>query len=301
MAIEGSYQGFDVAVADGIAVLTFSHPERLNAISAGTRRELAQVVTQAQFDDDVRVLVFTGTGRGFVAGVGSPQGGSWNTEQPTTVPPLYSDSPPGELDGERAAGPTFRGEPISRYDILTHISQGGPRAIRRLDKLTVAAVNGYAIQWGLSLALACDFVIVARSAQLASATLRTAFLPDEGGHWLLVQHLGVRRALELMILNRFLSADEAAALGLVNEVVDDDQLMARTMELAAELAAGPQVAMRMLKKATYLAAELTFDQAGEDIAVRTAITDFHEDVEAGTKAFRARPRETPTFNAWLER
>jgi 2-(1,2-epoxy-1,2-dihydrophenyl)acetyl-CoA isomerase len=290
MTIEGRYQGFEVELRDdGVAVFTFTNPERLNAISQPGRWDLEAALSAAQFDDDVRVIVITGTGRGFLAGVAGSrpdrsQREEWDDEPPVAAPRL----------------PNYRNVPINRYEILVHLSQQGARAVRRLDKLSIAAVNGYAIQWGLSLALACDFVICARSAQLASATLRTAFQPDEGGHWLLVQHLGVRKALEFMLLNKFVSAEEAVEMGLANEVVDDKQLMTRSLELATQLAQGPQVAMRMLKKATYLAAELTFDQAGEDMAIRTALTDFHEDVDEGQAAFWSRPRRKPTYNKWLE-
>ena len=75
-----------------------------------------------------------------------------------------------------------------------------------MDKLTIAAVNGYAIQFGLSIVLACDFAVAARSAQFGSATLRMGWQPDEGGHWLLVEHLGVKRALEFLMRKRIVSA-----------------------------------------------------------------------------------------------
>ncbi len=87
---------------------------------------------------------------------------------------------------------------------------------------------------------------------------------------------------------RIVDGEEAARLGLVNECVEDDRLMERTMELATELANGPQVSMRLLKRAVYNAASLTFDQAGDDIASKTAISDFHRDAVEGAPAFFAR-------------
>src|SRR5438128_2030574 len=163
MAIEGSYQGFDVELdASGVGVLTFNHPERLNAISAGARRDLAEVLTLAQFDDDLRVLVLTGTGKGFMAGIAGSKTVAWNAEPPSLVP-AYSIRRGEDSEDATMTGPRARNTPITRYDALTHLSQNGARSVRRLDKLTIAAVNGYAIQWGLSLALACDFVIAGRS------------------------------------------------------------------------------------------------------------------------------------------
>ena len=155
-------------------------------MSFGARRDFVEVVSLAQLDDDVRVLVITGTGRGFLAGVNN---NSTVAEEPTTVP--------GRPPAAHAA--------VNLYAQLVHYAQDPVRAIRRLDKLTIAAVNGYTIQLGLSIVLACDFAVAARSAQLGSATLRMGWQPDEGGHWLLVEHLGVKRALDFLMRKRMVS------------------------------------------------------------------------------------------------
>jgi 2-(1,2-epoxy-1,2-dihydrophenyl)acetyl-CoA isomerase len=262
-----------------VALFTLRHPERLNAMSFGQRRDLVEVLGLAQLDDSVRVVVLTGTGRGFLAGVSNRRG---EPEPPTTVP----DRPPAAH------------APVNLYGQLVTYAQEPVRTIRRLDKLTVAAVNGFAIQLGLSIVLACDFAVAARSAQLGSATLRMGWQPDEGGHWLLVEHLGVKRALDFLLRKRIVDAEEACALGLVNEVVDDDALLDRSLVLAGELAELPQAAARLLKKAVYNAAHLTFDQAGDDIASKTAISDFHQDAITGSAAFFEK-REA-TFNRWLD-
>jgi 2-(1,2-epoxy-1,2-dihydrophenyl)acetyl-CoA isomerase len=277
--IEGEYQGFGVRLEEpGVAVVTLTRPERLNAMGSGTRRDLVEVLTMAQLDDSVRVVVLTATGRGFVAGVNNR---AQRPEDPTVVPPV----------------PTHRHVPADLYSRLRFHAQEVPRTIRRLDKISIAAVNGYAIQLGLSIVLACDFAVAARAAQLGSATLRMGWQPDEGGHWLLVEHLGVKGAMDFLMRKRIVDADEAQRLGLVNEVVDDDELLPRALELARELAAGPQVAMRLLKRAVYNAAALTFDQAGDDIASKTALSDFHLDAREGAPAFfEKRPAE---FNRWL--
>ena len=277
--IEGEFQGFRVAVeGPGVAVVTLTNPERLNAMSAGTRRDLVEVLDLAQLDDSVRVLLFTATGRGFVAGVNNR---ATAPEDPTLVPPI----------------PAHGHVPVDLYGRLRLHGQALPRAIRRLDKFTIAAVNGYAIQLGLSIVLACDFAVAARSAQLGSATLRMGWQPDEGGHWLLVEHLGVKRALDFLIRKRIVDGEEAARLGLVTEVVDDDELLTRARELAEELAHGPQVAMRLLKRAVYNAEHFTFEQAGDDIASKTAISDFHLDAIEGAPAFFA--KRPAAFNQWL--
>jgi 2-(1,2-epoxy-1,2-dihydrophenyl)acetyl-CoA isomerase len=278
--IDGNYQGFDVeTTGPGISVVTFNRPERLNAMGSSTRRDLVEILRLAQLDDEVRVIVLTGTGRGFVAGVNNKPTGP---EEPVIA----------------TAIPTHGHIPVDLYSRLRLHGQDVPRVIRAVDKITIAAVNGFAIQLGLSIVLACDFAVAATSARLGSATLRMGWQPDEGGHWLLLEHLGVKRALEFLLRKEIVTAAEAAQLGLVNEVVPDDELMARTLELATELAEGPQVAMRLLKRATYNAAALSFDQAGDDIASKTAISDFHLDAKDGAPAFFE--RRPAVFNKWLE-
>lgn len=276
------YAGFTRVVdRSGVALVTLTRPDRLNAMSFATRRDLVEVLSRSEIEDHVRVTVITGTGRAFCAGMYLPQGDQ-APEDPTLVPPRPAQvqSVPVNLQGQLR---TYAHELI--------------RTVRRLDKLVIAAVNGYAVQIGLSLALACDYVVAAESAVLGSATLRMGYQPDEGGHWLLVEHLGVKKALDFVMRNRMVDATEAERLGLVTEVVPDDRLATRAVELAGELAAGPQVAMRLLKRAVYNAPHLTFDQAAEDIAVRTAVSDHHRDAIDGARSwFR---KESPSFNEWL--
>jgi 2-(1,2-epoxy-1,2-dihydrophenyl)acetyl-CoA isomerase len=187
--------------------------------------------------------------------------------------------------------------PIGTYNGLRHISQALNLTIRNLDKLSIAAVNGVAIQTGLSLALACDFKIAAKEARLGSATLRFGLLPDEGGQYLLVQHMGIAKTMDFVMRKRIVSADEAMALGLVNEVVPASELRNAASELARELASGPQVSMRLLKRSVYQAGELSFEQACEEIASKTAISDHHPDTREGVSAFRE--KRIPKFNEWL--
>ena len=273
------YFGFETSLADsGVLTVTFNRPEAMNASNAPMKRDLVELLTQAQMDDDVRVLVFTGQGRAFWAGDDLR---GYEEAHPGSTAPIFG--------GHHNAPGTYNG--------LRTISQAVNTAVRHLDKLTVAAINGFAIQTGFSFALACDFRIAARSARMGSATLRFGLLPDEGGQWLLVQHLGVARATDFMMRKRIVDASVAHELGLVHEVVDDDQLPAAATELAAELAEGPQVAMRMLKRSIQLAAEMTWEQSLDEIASKTAITDHLPDAAEGVSAFLA--KRQPEFNDWL--
>jgi 2-(1,2-epoxy-1,2-dihydrophenyl)acetyl-CoA isomerase len=279
----GSFRGFDLTLHDpGIAVITFNQPERLNGMTQGMKRDLVETLLQAQMDDAVRVVVITGSGRAFSAG------------DDITGRPVQGQG--AEALVPKIAG--GHGTPIGTYDGLRALSQPLNLSVRNLDKLTIAAVNGVAIQTGLSLALSCDFRIASPDARLGSGTLRFGLMPDEGGQYLLVQLLGVARAMDFLMRNRIVDGNEALALGLVHEVVPPDKLMDRTLELARELAAGPQVAMRLLKRSIYNAAEMTFAHALDEIAAKTAVSDHHPDAREGMAAFRE--KRPPRFNQWLE-
>jgi 2-(1,2-epoxy-1,2-dihydrophenyl)acetyl-CoA isomerase len=276
----GNYCGFTIVGHEhGIVTITFNRPESLNASTAPMKRDLVEALTQIQMDDLVRVVILTGEGDAFWAGdnLKGPAG-----EKSAEVPPIHGG----------------HHREIGTYNGLRTISQSVNTALRNLDKLTIAAINGFAIQTGFSAALCCDFRIAARSAKLGSATLRFGLLPDEGGQWLLVRLLGAARAMDFMMRRRIVSAANALDLGLVTEVVDDDALMGAAMNLATELATGPQIAMRMLKRSIYLATELTWEQALDEIASKTAITDHHPDAQEGGRAFLE--KRSPVFNQWLD-
>lgn len=263
----------------GVMLITLARPDRLNALTQMMKRDLIELMTRAQMDDAVRVVVFAGEGKAFCAG----------------------DDLGGYFGGESETVATIHGDhetPIGTANALRGYSQALNVAVRNLDKITIAAIGGPAIQTGLSLALSCDFRIGSPAARMGSATLRFALMPDEGGHALLVQHLGLAKALDFMLRKKIVGGEEALTLGLLTELVPADELLDRTLALATEMAEGPQVAMRMLKRSIYNAAETTFAQALDDIAIRTAVTDHHADAKDGGRSFRE--KRAPRFNAWLD-
>ncbi|MCZ6708871.1 MAG: enoyl-CoA hydratase/isomerase family protein [Gammaproteobacteria bacterium] len=279
----GSFTGFEITIREpGIAWFRFNTPERLNGMTTAIKRDLIEAVTQAQMDNAVRVVVFTGSGRAFCAG--DDLKGYRDAKLGGT--PLVADIPPGHDSA------------IGTYDGLRTISQQVNTAIRSLDKLTIAAINGVAIQTGFSLALACDFRIASKSARMGSATLRFGLLPDEGGQYLLVQLLGVAGTLDFLMRKKIVDADEALSIGLVHEVVEHDRLDQAATDLAVELANGPQVSMRLLKRSIYNAAELSWEQSLDEIAAKTAISDHHPDSREGVAAFH--DKRVAKFNGWLD-
>ena len=278
----GEFTGFSVTLRNpGIAWIQFNTPERLNGLTHRIKRDLVETINQAQMDNAVRVMVFTGSGRAFCAGDDIS-----GQKKPISGEPLMPPIPAGH-DNE-----------IGTYEGLRHLSQTLNLALRNCDKIAIAAINGIAIQTGMTLALACDFRVAAASAKLGSATLRFGLLPDEGGQYLCVQLMGVAKSMDFFINKRILSADQALELGLLHEVVDDHELESRAMEMATDIANGPQVAQRLLKRSIYNAADMIFEQSLDEIAAKTAISVHHPDAKEGGLAFRE--KREPKFNAWLD-
>ena len=283
----GTFRGFDVRVEEKrVVVITFNQPDRLNGFTVPIKRDLIEVLTQVQMDEAVSVVVFTGTGKGFSAGDDI----TTDQQPPVGGKALVPDIPQGYNTGKNL--------PMATYNALRAYAQPLNQLVRGIDKITIAAINGYAIQTGMSLALCCDFRIASTEAKIGSGTLRFGLMPDEGSPYLLVHLLGVQKTMEFLLRNKIVSGQEAHELGLVNEVVPHDKLMERAMELARELAAGPQIAMRLLKHAVYNAAEMTFAHHLSDIATKTAISDAQPDAVEGMAAWREKRK--PKFNRWIE-
>lgn len=277
LQLPGIFSGFSARLEEpGILVVKFDRPEKLNALTVSGKRDLIELCAQINMSPSIRVVIFTGAGRAFCAG--DDIGSGAEPHENKLAPDIGHDY----------------STPSATYNYLRTLTQPLIQAVRDLDRVTIAAINGPAVQLGLSIALSCDFRVASTAASLGYATLRFAMQPDEGGHYLLVQHVGLAKALDIILKNRFLDAEEALLNGLVNDVTEPDELMGAATSLAAELADGPQVAMRMLKRALYRAADSNLPEAMEDIALRTAISNFHSDTREGLEAFRA--NRSPRYN-----
>ena len=210
-------------------VLTLNRPDRINAFTAEMHRALAAALDDAAADHGCRAVLLTAAGRGFCAG----QDLSEVAVTDGTAPDL---------------GPTI--EPF--YNPLV-------RRIRALQMPVVCAVNGTAAGAGANIALACDIVLAARSAKFIQSFAKIGLVPDSGGTWLLPHLVGDARARGLALLGEPLSADTAAAWGLIWRAVDDDKLRGEAETLTARLASEPTQGFALTKQALAHAATNTLD------------------------------------------
>jgi 2-(1,2-epoxy-1,2-dihydrophenyl)acetyl-CoA isomerase len=240
----------------GVMTLTLNRPERLNAFNDALHEALFKVIERAAADPGCRALLLTGAGRGFCAGQDL-------TERVVA---------PG-------AGRPDLGEAIEkRYNPLI-------RALRRLPKPIVCAVNGAAAGAGANVALACDIVLAAKSAQFLQAFARIGLIPDAGGTWILPRLVGEARARALMMLADPIGAEEAAAWGMIYRAVDDEDLMGDARRLAERLAAGPTHALGLIKRALAASPGASLDaqlDLERDLQREAGATD---DYREGVRAF----------------
>ena len=224
-----SYQTIQFAVDGGVARLTLNRPDKLNSFTSEMHAELRDALSQVA-TRGARVLVLTGAGRGFCAGQD------------------LSDSSVAPGNDGVDLGVTIE----KNYAPLV-------RALRRLPFPVIAAVNGVAAGAGANVALACDIVIAARSANFVQPFCKLGLVPDSGGTWLLPRLLGTSRAMGLSLLGDKLTAEQAAAWGLIWRCVEDAELTPTVDKLAAQLAEAPTKGLARTKEAIYGAWTRDFD------------------------------------------
>ncbi len=208
----------------GVLTLTLNRPQARNAMSDGMNQALGRQLAAAELDPEVKVVVLTGAGQGFCAG-GDVKG----------------------MDSRNSGG--GRSVTLDEAIAIQRLNQRATAGkLFKMPKPTIAALPGAAAGAGLSLALACDLRIMARTAILTTAFARVGFSGDYGGTYFLTQLIGSAKARELYFLSDRVSAEEALRLGLANWVVEPDELAAKTREIATRLAKGPIVAYRYMKE-----------------------------------------------------
>jgi len=245
----------------GIALLTLNRPERLNAMNHELVGDLHDALDDVGADRDVRVVVLTGAGRGFCAGL--------------------------DLKGAgQAPGTEGLGRPQAGMASQQHIATLVPK-LRGLRQPVIAAVNGPAAGGGFALTLASDVRVAAASARFNVAFIRIGLSGcDIGVSWLLPRLVGASAAFELLLTGRLIDADEALRIGLVGRVVPDGEVVDAALEVAEEIAANSPMGVWMTKEVMWSQLEVGSLQAGIDLENRTQIlTSFSEDMTEAVTAF----------------
>lgn len=215
-----------------IGTLTLNRPDRLNTISGPMLMRLSEGLLELDRDRSVRVIVITGAGRGFCAGL--------------DLQDAFAGTGIGGGGGGGGGGAELE------------LRNTPPVVLHEIDTPTICALNGGAAGYGMDLALGCDIRIAGESAKLAAAFTKRGILPESGGTWLLPRLVGWSKAAEIIFTGRTLSAKECLDLGLVSSVVSDDALPEATKALAMEIAANAPLALRASKRMMRAAMEESF-------------------------------------------
>ena len=211
-----SFETINYSVANDVASIKLNRPKALNAFNVDLRKELLAAVEQANADDYVRVVIIGGEGRGFCAG---------------------ADLTENLLDFYESVDQQIEQE-YKPFLLAIHES----------PKLYIAAVNGAAAGIGSSLAMSCDFIVMAEDAYIYQAFAAIGLVPDGGASWHLVRSLGYKRALQMIVESEKMPAQRALDLGLANKVVKSSDLDEATRTWAEKLAQGAPIAQRHTKE-----------------------------------------------------
>ena len=212
-----TYETIRLDIADNIATITLNRPERLNAMAPQMADEISEALDSL---DGARVVLITGEGRAFCSGADLSARGS------------------------EAAASTGQGA----YAALTKSYNPLMMKLAKLEVPVITAVNGPAAGIGCSMALASDFAIAGKSAYFLQAFVNIGLVPDGGASWMLTRLVGKARATEMMLLGEKIPAEKAAEWGLIYKYVEDADLMAEAKALAARLAAGPTMALGIMRQ-----------------------------------------------------
>ncbi len=214
------YEDLLLEKKDGIATITLNNPDRLNAVTWKMRSSLLSAVDEIAKDDEMKVVIVTGAGRGFCSG---------------------ADLTRGQRSDESAE--------VSRQTLIhspVMYTIGEP--IAKLTKPVIAAVNGVCAGMGFSLILSCDIRIASETARFSSVWILRGMVPDNAFTCLLPNAIGRSKAMELMLTGEQVSAAEAERLGIISRVVPPDELIKTAQELAAKIAQQPPIAAELTKK-----------------------------------------------------
>ena len=246
-----SYKELIAEKSENILTIKFNRPEQMNAMNAQLTSEFLDALVVADRESEVRVVIITGGGSAFCAGIDIPEAIE-RINKKIGILSSYENMIP-----EQMSVPWI------------------PLIIRHMKKPVIAAINGLAIGAGFSIALACDIRIAAESAKMGAPFARVGLTPEFGSTYNLPRLIGIAKACELMFTGDIIDAKQMKEIGLVNEVVLDAQLEQLTLKMARKIAQSPCVPIQLAKRALYqgmdadFASQLQFETLAIGVCSRT--------------------------------
>ena len=247
---------------NGVAWITMNHPETLNSFTQEFVLDIIAAFDKAENDNDVRVIVLTGEGRGFTSGGNLSELAAMNKDRLRAI-----------------------------YDVDSTADM--VRRIYNVKKPVIAAINGPTFGAGIATAMACDILLASDRAQFGFSFTGLGFCPDSGTTWFLTQRVGYNKACEILFSAKTLKADELSSLGLVNAVVPHEELLPTAAKYAGRIAAGPALALMLQKRVLRNAVTTTFEQNRDYEAISQIFASQTDDCAEGLAA--ALSRRKPEF------
>jgi len=240
-----------------IATLTLNRPDRANSVNQKMMLEINTALSDIAYDDDLRVLIFTGAGTKAFCG-----GGDIADDE------IYAD---------------WNMEQMRKW--VRKVVHGITEKLWNMPIPTIASVNGLAVGGGFDWPCACDIRIGCEKTRFMAAQISTAIVPDSGACYLLPRIVGVSTALDILYTGRWVSAEESLKIGLLNKLVASEELEIVTQELAEMIAKSPPIVTRFVKQLVYKGLNTDLSANLDITAAATAMTMFTKDHEEGVAAW----------------
>jgi 2-(1,2-epoxy-1,2-dihydrophenyl)acetyl-CoA isomerase len=250
------YQNIEFSIVDGLAKLVLNRPDRLNSFNAEMHVEVKSAFKRLATKGAARCLLITGSGRGFCAG---------------------QDLSDRSVSGGDQA-PDLSASIRDNYNPLI-------RAITALEMPVICAVNGVAAGAGANIALACDIVFAAQSASFIQSFNKLGLVPDSGGTWMLPRLVGHARAMRLCLLGEKVTASKALEMGMISQVVEDDDLLKIASDIGQQLASAPTLGLALIKRALLVSSSHNLDQQLDLECELQGVAGRSDDYREGVSAF----------------
>lgn len=256
-----TYETLVIENKEGVQTIRFNRPDQMNAANIRLTDELLNALVAVDRDDDTRVVVITGAGNAFCAGIDIPEA----IHRIETKQPILSSM--DHMVPSQASVPWI------------------PLIIRQMKKPVIAAINGPALGIGFSVALACDIRIASDTAQMGAPFVRVGLTPEFGSSYNLPRLVGLGKACELIFTGDMIGAAESKAIGLVNEVVPRAELEQYTYKMARKIAQSPLLALQLAKRSLYQGMDTDFVSQLQLEALAIGVCAQTEDHLEALKAF----------------